>query len=147
MAQRQITLYDLPRPQYVSFGIRKVEKRRWKIVKHTIHPDSFKVQLSRTLFVSERAYVFSLGLNELYGEFHFELIAKFSNRQWAQEFMASGKVDCINLCIHDKECRQRKPPIANLSPFWQHTYFILYNKKVQFYPYTLINGERCCKIG
>ena len=149
MHRRQVTLFDLPKPKYVTFGIKKVGKRRWKIVKHSAVPDSFKIQISKTLYTSQKAHVFSLGLNEIYGEFHFERVAKFSKKQWARDFMYNGRMDCRDgvYCGHNRQCRQRKIPSSNLSPYWQHTYFFLYNKKIEFLPYTETNGKRCCQIG
>lgn len=145
--QRQLTLFELPQTRFVSVAIRKAGKKVWKVVKPSNHPKAMKIQLSTSLFNSDKAYVFSLALNEKYRQHDFELEAKFPNKEMARQFMKHGQVTCrTDPCSHHTECQKRKKPIANRSPYWQYTYFLLYQKKIEFLTYTLRDGRRCCKI-
>lgn len=144
---KQLTLHELPTPKFVSVAILKTDKKMWRVVPPSKHPTAMKIQLSMSLFNSDKAYVFSLALNEKYNQHDYELEAKFPNKEMARQFMRHGRITCHTAqCPHHKFCLKQRKPIANRSPYWQYTYFLLYQQKIEFLTYTLRDGRRFCKI-
>jgi hypothetical protein len=135
---RQLTFEQLPKRRAVFIGLRKHTDTSW-IIDNT--SDCFRVKIDNSVYKSSSAYVFRIAINEFYCQIQCDLSARFTTKELAMEYMETGRINCIRPCTHyDKECKQKRKRIVNESLNWQYTYFVLFNKKVTFRPYTDMNG-------
>lgn len=140
---RQLRLDDLPTPKFVRFSIVNTANA-WSLGKYTDSP--YRVSLSTSLWRSQKALLFSIGINETWKQCDWALIGRFSKRRWAVHLLESERIPCQPPCRHNGECRQRRPRVTNNSPLWQHSFFVVYKSKIRFARYTYQNGHQCREI-
>jgi len=92
----------------------------------------FVLRIARSLLTAKRHYVFRFDVNEVEQLAECHKLASFTHREWAEEFMRTGTIECQGPCSHNQECKQRLPVLADSSPYWEVGCFLVSNKKLVF---------------
>jgi hypothetical protein len=144
---RQLKLEQLRPRRSVSIGLIKRAPDTWIVVKPKTTPNCLAIRLDESIYLSTRAHVFRLAINEKYAQIQCDLKATFIKQKSALEYLYHGKIKCSPPCRHtDRECKQRCVPVKNNSELWEYAYFVIYHKKLTFRPYTDIGGIKHCNV-